>query len=157
MTSQQVAVPVQSVTVAFEKGTGMTIAMHATKLVVRDVAAAERFYQAMGLKLVSRNAGGEREVRQQQSWLSATGDANSHLLILSQFVELPAPSRPAYPGEVWLAFNVADVEATVATVRSAGGTIVRAGQDRPEHSVRAAVVSDPEGHFIELVGPMIEG
>ena len=133
----------------------MTIGMHATKLVVRDVVAAERFYLTVGLKLVSRNLGGEREVRQQQSWLSATGDTNAHLLILSQFLELPTPPAPVYPGEVWLALNVADVEAIVQAVVGAGGNVVRAGQDRPEHGVRAAVVSDPEGHLIEIVGPML--
>jgi catechol 2,3-dioxygenase-like lactoylglutathione lyase family enzyme len=41
----------------------MQIAMIATKLVVRDVPAAERFYQALGLKLVSRNLGRDDEVR----------------------------------------------------------------------------------------------
>ncbi len=132
----------------------MTLAMHATKLVVRDVEAAERFYLAIGLKLVSRNLGGEQEVRQSQSWVSATGDASSHLLILSQFLEVPAPPAPVYPGEVWLCFQVADVDATCQAVEGAGGRIVRAGQDRPEHQVRAAVVSDPQGHHIELVGPM---
>jgi catechol 2,3-dioxygenase-like lactoylglutathione lyase family enzyme len=39
-------------------------------------------------------------------------------------------------------------------VEAAGGATVRPGQDRPEHNVRAAVVSDPEGHMIELVGPI---
>lgn len=132
----------------------MTLAYHATKLVVGDLAVAERFYRAIGLKVVSRNLGGEAEVRQEQCWLSATGDASAHLLILSRFVELPPPPAPAYPGEVWLAFNVADVDALCATVEASGGRLVRAGQDRPEHKVRAAVVADPEGHFIELVGPM---
>ena len=132
----------------------MSAAMHATKLVVRDVGAAERFYQAMGLKVLSRNVGGEEEVRQQQCWLSTTGEADAHILILAQFLELPLPPRPVYPGEVWLAFRVADVEATIKTVEALGGNVVRPGQDRPEHGVRAAVVSDPEGHVIELVGPM---
>jgi len=132
----------------------MSIAMRATKLVVRDVDAAERFYEAVGLKVVGRNLGGEQEVRQKQSWMSASGDASTHMLILSQFLELPPPSRPVYPGEIWLEFNVTDVEATVAAVTGAGGSVVRPGQDRPEHRVRAAVVSDPEGHFIEVVGPM---
>ncbi len=45
----------------------MQFAMHATKLVVRDVAAAERFYSALGLKLVARNTGGEGDVHQEQS------------------------------------------------------------------------------------------
>lgn len=132
----------------------MSAEMHATKLVVRDVGAAERFYRAMGLKVVNRNVGGEDEVRQEQSWLSTTGDASAHILILSQFLELPPPPRPAYPGEVWLAFRVPDVEATIEAVEALGGRTVRPGQDRPEHGVRAAIVSDPEGHIIEIVGPM---
>jgi catechol 2,3-dioxygenase-like lactoylglutathione lyase family enzyme len=135
----------------------MTIAMNHTKLVVRDVAAAERFYTALGLKVVSRNLGGEAEVRQEQCWLSATGDASAHILILSRFVELPPPPRPTYPGEAWLVFVVDDVDATIAAVQAAGGGVVRPGEDRPEHSVRAAVVSDAEGHLIELVGPMAAG
>jgi catechol 2,3-dioxygenase-like lactoylglutathione lyase family enzyme len=132
----------------------MSIEMSATKLVVRDVEEAERFYQAVGLKIVSRNVGGEDEVRQQQCWLSSTGDSNAHILILSRFLELPPPPQPKYPNEVWLAFRVPDVDATLQTVEAAGGRIVRSGQDRPEHCVRAAVVSDPEGHIIEIVGPM---
>lgn len=134
-----------------------TIAMNFTKLVVRDVAAAERFYTAVGLKVVSRNLGGEAEVRQEQSWLSATGDRDAHVLILSRFLELPAPQPPVYPGEAWLVFNTADVDATIAAVQAAGGGVFRPGEDRPEHGVRAAVVSDNEGHFIELVGPMRAG
>ncbi len=132
----------------------MSIAMNATKLVVRDVDASERFYTAIGLKVVLRNVGGEAEVAQKQCWLSASGDASSHILILSQFLELPPPRAPVYPGEAWLTFQVSDVEATCNTVKNAGGKIVRPGQDRPEHNVRAAVVGDPEGHVIELVGPL---
>lgn len=135
----------------------MILAMHATKLVVRDVEIAERFYQAVGLKPVARNLGGEGNVRQQQAWMSVTGDSSSHMLILSQFLEAPAPPLPAYPREVWLAFNVADVDATIAAVESAGGSVLRPGEDRPEHNVRAAVVEDNEGHIIEIVGPIAGG
>ena len=132
----------------------MSIAMTATKLVVRDVEAAERFYRALGLNVVSRNVGGEDEVRQEQCWLSAPGDASAHILILSRFLELPPPRRPDYPGEAWLAFTVSNVDAMLTTVEESGGKILRPGQDIPEHRVRAAVVSDPEGHVIEVVGPM---
>jgi catechol 2,3-dioxygenase-like lactoylglutathione lyase family enzyme len=132
----------------------MDFEMHATKLVVGDVEKAERFYVALGMKVVARNLGGEAEVRQQQSWLSKTGGMDSHGLILSRFMELPAPPRPTYPGEIWLCFRVPDVEATIATVEAEGGKTIRPGEDRPEHAVRAAVVCDPEGHLIELVGPM---
>lgn len=132
----------------------MIVGMHATKLVVRDVAAAERFYLALGLKLVSRNEGGEADFRQRQAWLSVTGDSGAHMLILSQFLEADAPPLPAYPGEVWLAFNVSDVGAICSAVEENGGSLVRAPEDRPEHGVRAAVVSDCEGHLVEVVGPM---
>lgn len=127
---------------------------HATKLVVADVAASERFYAALGLRLAARNLGGEAEVRQEQAWLSVTGDMTSHVLILSRFTELPAPAGPTYPGEVWLCFRVDDVDATVADAVAAGGACLRRGENRPEHAVRAAVVADPEGHHIELVGPL---
>jgi predicted enzyme related to lactoylglutathione lyase len=70
-------------------------------------------------------------------------------------VELPPPRAIVYPGEAWLAMHVADVNATCRSVAEMGGKVIRAGQDRPEHSVRAAVVADPEGHIIELVGPML--
>jgi catechol 2,3-dioxygenase-like lactoylglutathione lyase family enzyme len=132
----------------------MILGMHATKLVVRDVAAAEAFYTAIGLKLVTRNLGGEAEVRQNQSWLSVTGDSSSHMLILSEFTEVPAPALPAYPREFWLAFNVADVAGIIAAVEAHGGSVVRPGEDRPEHGVRAAVIADNEGHIIEIVGPL---
>ena len=132
----------------------MLFAMHATKLVVRDVAAAERFYCALGLKLVNRNTGGEGDVHQEQSWLSTSGDMASHVLILTRFVELPLPERPSYPGEIWLCFQVEDVDASIAAVEANGGSCRRAGEDIPGHGVRAAVVCDNEGHVIELVGPM---
>ena len=132
----------------------MPIAMRFTKLVVGDLALTERFYAAMGLKVVSRNDGGELEVHQQQSWLSASGDMTSHVLILSRFVELPLPPRPTYPGEAWLTFSDVDVDATCAAAEANGGSVIRTGEDRPEHGVRAAIIADPEGHHIELVGPM---
>jgi catechol 2,3-dioxygenase-like lactoylglutathione lyase family enzyme len=133
----------------------MGIDYTATKLVVLDVGAMEAFYRGLGLQLVSRNLGGEEEVRQEQAWLSASGDMNSHVLILTRFTELPPADKPTYPGETWQCFRVDDVDATSDAVTELGGRIVRAGQDRPEHGVRAAVVADPEGHLIELVGPIV--
>jgi catechol 2,3-dioxygenase-like lactoylglutathione lyase family enzyme len=137
----------------------MSIAMNFTKRVVRDVEVAERFYVTMGLKVVARQfngdeEGGDPDVAQEQRYLSATGDASSHQLILCRFLKLPLPSDSVYPGEAWLVFTVADVEAAIKAAQAGGGRVVKPGQDRPEHSVRAAVVADPEGHLIELVGPM---
>lgn len=134
----------------------MSIAIKHTKLVVKDLGASERFYLALGLQVVGRNTGGEGDVAQTQSWLSETGDLNSHILILSQFLNFPPPPKVVYPGELWLTFTVSDVDAALETTKAHGGGIRRAGADIPEHQCRAAVVTDPEGHVIEIVGPMSE-
>jgi catechol 2,3-dioxygenase-like lactoylglutathione lyase family enzyme len=132
----------------------MGIAYTATKLVVRDVPAAELFYTALGLKVVGRNLDGEGRVRQEQSWLSASGNMDEHLLILTRFVELPPAETPAYPGETWLCLRVDDIDAALAAIARHDGRTVEPPQDRPEHFVRAAVAADHEGHLIELVAPL---
>jgi predicted enzyme related to lactoylglutathione lyase len=53
-----------------------------------------------------------------------------------------------------LCFNVDDVEEACRTAERFGGSVFRAGQDRPEHGVRAAIIADVDGHYIEIVGPM---
>jgi catechol 2,3-dioxygenase-like lactoylglutathione lyase family enzyme len=131
--------------------------MHATKLVVRDLDSAERFYAGLGLTVLSRNDGGEGDVHQRQTWFSTTGEGDGHILILSHFPELPTPSRPEYPGEIWTCFQVDDVDATANAATALGGEVFRPGEDIPDHHVRAAVVRDPEGHLIELVGPIKQG
>jgi catechol 2,3-dioxygenase-like lactoylglutathione lyase family enzyme len=138
----------------------MSLAIVATKRVVRDVEVAERFYCAMGMKVVSRQIRGETvgeaETAQEQSHLSATGDAAAPGLLLCHFYKLPPPPVPFYPGEAWLVFSVADVETMLKTVELEGGRIVRPGEDQPQYGVRAAVVSDPDGYLIELVSPLAE-
>ena len=126
---------------------------HATKLIVDDLARAARFYEGLGLREISRNLGGDGNVRQDQVWLT-TGQAGAHILILSRFTELPQQASSQYPGEAWLAFRVSDVEATIEAAVRHGGAMVRAGEDIPDHGVRAGLVSDPDGHVVELVGPM---
>ncbi|MBU6267909.1 MAG: VOC family protein [Sphingomonadales bacterium] len=126
---------------------------HATKLVVANLDASVRFYAALGLVEVSRNLGGDGEVRQDQVWL-ASGENNAHILILSRFTQLPTPAAATYPGQAWLAFRVRDVEETIAAAVANGGTLVREGEDIPDHAVRAGLVSDPDGHIVELVGPL---
>jgi catechol 2,3-dioxygenase-like lactoylglutathione lyase family enzyme len=134
----------------------LTIGWNFTKRIVADLDAAERFYAAMGLKVVSRLFGGDDDdqVRQQQTYMSASGDGTSHQLILCRFPAYPPPSKPAYPGESWMCLNVADVDETCRTAAASGGSVFRAGQDRPEHGVRAAIIADADGQFIEIIGPM---
>lgn len=132
----------------------MTTAFTGTKLVVRDLPAAERFYLALGLRAAGRNLGGEGVYRQDQVWLSASGTMGDHLLILTRFLDLPPAETPAYPGETWLCLQVDDIDRALATVTANGGRTVNPPQNRPEHFVRAAVAADHEGHLIELIGPL---
>jgi predicted lactoylglutathione lyase len=136
----------------------LTTGWNFTKRIVADVDAAERFYAAMGFKTLIRQLGGEEDdrVRQEQIYMSLTGDYTSHQVILCRFPAYPPP-KPVYPGESWMCFNVEDVDEACRIAEQAGGSIFRAGQDRPEHAVRAAVVADVDGHYIELVGPMTSG
>jgi catechol 2,3-dioxygenase-like lactoylglutathione lyase family enzyme len=131
------------------------VAWNFTKRIVADVERAERFYAAFGFKTIMKLSGGtdDDRVRQDQIYMSVTGDASSPQLILCRFVAYPPP-RPVYPGEHWLCFNVPDTDAACRTAEQFGGSVFRAGEDRPEHGVRAAVVADADGHYIEIVGPM---
>jgi catechol 2,3-dioxygenase-like lactoylglutathione lyase family enzyme len=127
----------------------------ASKRIVGDLDAAERFYTALGFETLQRIVGGEDDpqVWQEQVYMALSGDAAPHQLILCRFLSYPPP-KPVYPGEAWVCVNVADVDATCAAAERSGGSIFRTGQDRPEHGVRAAVIADVEGHYLEIVGPI---
>lgn len=141
----------------------MSIEFTLTKLIVADVEKLERFYLALGFKIVERRFGdkmtGSGDVAQEQSRLSTTGDATSHLLVLARFVNFPRPGPgSAYPGPYWLVMRTPDVDTSVDAAVRAGGRIARPAEDvkdpqHPKHdNFRAAIVCDPENNFIELYG-----
>jgi catechol 2,3-dioxygenase-like lactoylglutathione lyase family enzyme len=134
------------------------IALNFTKLVVRDAEAAERFYTAVGLKVVYRRRGQEEgadaDVAQDQRYMCANEDGSGLQVIICEFYKLPPPTPVVYPGQAWLVFTVSDVDATLAATVAAGGRVVKPAENRTEHGVRAAVIADPEGHLTEVVGPM---
>jgi catechol 2,3-dioxygenase-like lactoylglutathione lyase family enzyme len=139
----------------------MDIEFSLTKLNVNDLAALERFYVALGFKVVERRLGematgvgvGQGDVAQEQVRLSETGDATSHRLVLSRFINLPEqPTDPRYPGPLWIVLRSPDVEASVAAAIAAGGRVHRPIEkvEDPRYPGSAAIVCDPEGNFIEL-------
>jgi len=132
----------------------MPPSMRFTKIIVGDLARSEQFYCALGLTPFNRSLSGEDRSAQEQVWLSASGDMSTHILLLSRFLNLPAPDSPDYPGQCWLILGDMDVESACSAVVAHGGAIVRPAKDTPEFRVRSAVVTDPDGHHIELTGPM---
>lgn len=139
----------------------MEVEFSLTKLNVNDPVALEHFYVALGFKVVERRLGematgvgvGLEDVAQEQVRLSQTGDATSHRLVLSRFVNLPEqPMNPRYPGPYWIVLRTPDVEASVAAAVAAGGSVHRPVEkvEDPRYPGAAAIVCDPEGNFIEL-------
>jgi len=67
-------------------------------------------------------------------------------------VMLKYVNRPAPPiGEVLLGFITPDLAALLKRVSASGGKVVQEARDMPEHGVRVAFVTDPEGHMAEVV------
>lgn len=62
--------------------------------------------------------------------------------------------RLTHSDAVLLCFNVADVDAMVARLRTHGVSILLEPQDMPEWSLRVAHFRDPEGNLIEVNQPL---
>jgi catechol 2,3-dioxygenase-like lactoylglutathione lyase family enzyme len=118
------------------------------KLVVADLAAAERFYcDVFGLEVGHRHAENEHAYGQEETILAVPAQPQATPLILTRYLRLPPP--PA--GAAWTGFTVEDLEATVAAIEKAGGGIEVPIHRASSHPVKAAVARDPEGHMIELI------
>lgn len=121
-----------------------------TKIVVGDVGAAERFYtRALGLEVTSRvKRDGDKPV-EETIFIVPGHDAGSRFIVERSFDRDPPPT-----GETVLGFFVGDVQESVDAALEAGARLIHPIQDNPEHQVRLAFVADPEGHVIELLGPL---
>jgi len=118
------------------------------KLVVADLAAAERFYgDVFGLVVSHRHSSDEHEYGQEESMLSIPGQHGGVPLILTRYFR----RRPPAAGAAWTGFTVPDLDATVAAIEAAGGTIEVPIHTSSSHPVRAVVASDPDGHMIEVI------
>lgn len=116
-----------------------------TKIVVVDLDRAVAFYSdVVGLRLLKRFVADEGPYAQEEAVLVNGNGERGPMLLLVRYLSLPAPS----PGAAWMGFSVVDLPATIAAVEQAGGAVLV-----PVHEalgMRIAVVSDPEGHPIEL-------
>ena len=117
-----------------------------TKLHVQDVAKLERFYcGCLGFEVAARLDLDEHSGNVEELVLIIPGGPTR--LNLAHY-----RGRPASPtGEAVIGLTVTDLDATVAAMVAAGGTVTVAPMDMPEHKLRLAFVTDPEGHWIELL------
>jgi predicted enzyme related to lactoylglutathione lyase len=126
-----------------------------TKIVVSDLDRVIPFYRdAIGLRLLSRFIADGGDYAQEEAVLGGHGGddgaGRGPLLMLVRYLARPAPPV----GAAWTGFAVDDLAATVAAVERAGGEVVIPIMDAPEYKVAVAVVTDPEGHLVELTTPL---
>ena len=118
-----------------------------TKLIVQDLEAMATFYKDVtGLEETGRvqSAVGDRKIDEILFAPSGQGGAS---FVLFKFLDRTAPASE----EVILGFITDDLAAFVERTKAAGGTIVSDIKSQPEHGVKVAFVTDPEGHLIEVV------
>ena len=118
-----------------------------TKLVVGDLEKAAAFYKSVcgftEQARVTDSLGG----RAISEILFEPATLGGHTFVLLAFLDTPKPAA----GEAILGFTVTDIVGFVARVRAAGGSVVDDVKAMPAHGVRVAIVTDIEGHLIEVV------
>jgi predicted enzyme related to lactoylglutathione lyase len=119
-----------------------------TKLIVRDLDAMAAFYRrAYGMHAVRRVTGHIAGEAIEEVMLSPDPAAPFGVLVLLRYADRPAIAT----GESILGFTTDDLPALLERVRTSGGRVHDAIRDMPEHGVRVAFATDPEGHLAELV------
>ncbi len=118
-----------------------------TKLLVRDLESSARFYsEVCGLTELARVDAAIAGRPISEIMFSPTGEGAA-MFVLLKFEGEDGPAS----NDVILGFQTDDVAAFVARAVQAGGKVVEAVRDDPEHGVLVGFVSDPEGHLIEVV------
>lgn len=119
-----------------------------TMLVVHDLERLTAFYgRAYGLHAVQRvhERIGDEEI--DEIMLSTDPEATFGTFVLLKYLgRAPSPI-----GEVLIGFVTDDLPALLERICAAGGAVHAPIRDVPEHGVRVAFATDPEGHVAELV------
>ncbi|MCP3735885.1 VOC family protein [Sphingomonas sp. RP10(2022)] len=118
-----------------------------TKLIVDDLEATATFYKTVcRLTELARVSAAVNDRKIDEILFNPTGQG------AATFVLWKWLDRAGATGDsVILGFQTEDVDAFVERATGAGGALVQAATDMPEHGVRVAFVTDPEDNLIEVV------
>lgn len=117
------------------------------KLVVDDLDASRRFYEAVTGVSNPREARSTLAGRPLRELIYNDAEGKPLLILLSH-----EDDQPAGKGDMYLGFATPDIDAFVGRALANGGTLLD-----PAHpagsvgNVQVAVVADPEGHWVEVV------
>ena len=119
-----------------------------TKLVVHDLEKQAAFYRDVyGLHAVQRVQAEIGSEAIDEIMLNSDPKAQFGSLVLLKFLGRPA----AQQGELILGFITDDLPALLDRVRAAGGGVHAPIKAMPEHRLKVAFATDPEGHLAEIV------
>jgi predicted enzyme related to lactoylglutathione lyase len=127
------------------------VTLNAARVGGEDVAALARFYEsAFGLKEVNRlQFPGMLEIMMNFGETTAAAKANPN----AQIVVMHRPSNDLKDPVPHLILNVTDMNATVAAVKAAGGTVPGAPQPFGKTGMVIGFAIDPAGNRIEMIQP----
>lgn len=142
--------------------------------IVQDLDKAIEFYgNLLGIPVPPAQPPGPRPFRNDPPLLSMFGMPSAQLRFVApripgttmgiEMVELkdidrkPVRPRPQDPGGTTLVLMVRDINTAFAPLKRAGVPVVTPGGEPiafgPNNRVRGVIVSDPDGHFVELLQP----
>ena len=108
---------------------------------IRDLVRSLAFYRDfLGLETLPRPDFGFAG-----AWLGA-GNAQIHLIVTPEGMEVDKPPPSLTPMASHLAFTIADYDATLARVRQLGLAVLETSRENGQMWVQ-----DPDGHVIELI------
>ena len=121
-----------------------------TKLVVADLDKSAAFYESVFALTVQARIEAVITGRPITEIVYKTTGKGGGNFILLAFHDAPTPAA----GEGIIGFVTDEIDALVTRVATAGGAVLQAAADSPQHGIRVAFVADPEGHMIELLQPL---
>jgi lactoylglutathione lyase len=119
-----------------------------TKLIVGDLERSAAFYRDVcGLTEANRiNATGDDGHSLTEIVLASTPPGPATLILIT-YHGAPTPA----PGDSVLGFYTTDIDAFLARLVKAGGTITSPVKSLPDHGLKYAMTTDNEGHIVEVL------
>jgi len=125
------------------------VTMNSVRIAAADTVALAKFYQAaFGMFEVNRiDAPGGPEIFVNFGATADAAKANKGLPVVIMHRDSDAPKDPI----AHVIFNVTDINATVAAIKAAGGSMASEARPFRDTGIVIGIAMDPAGNRIELI------